>query len=110
MPRQSISRSVFSADEGALRLCLVGLRLDRGPKLPARGIIDRVGVAPHTADCSHYSRNRRTVAAEQYSRGRVVTRQRHTRAADHMSHIQAGEDALDQLLAELALHEAVVHN
>ena len=99
--------SVRHADELALRLAVVELVDDRPPDQPFAGSSGVLGSPRMPSTARTVVADRLAVAAEEDHRRRAVAGDVGARGVDDVRQVHRREELLDQLLAELALHERV---
>jgi hypothetical protein len=104
---QRRSRQFGDTDEGALRAGLVDLPHDGRPHERLRRIFGCAGLAADAHHGADGAGDGLAVAAEEDDSGRAVSGDIRTGGVHYVGEIPARDELLDELLAELPLHERV---
>src|SRR5262245_8084955 len=104
---KSLSGYVSNADELILRATVVQVLDNRPPHLPLRWLIWCARLAPYAKHRAHLMAYRSAMAPKQDHCGCPVAGDIRPGGINHMCQVNTGEEFLNQLFAEFALHERI---
>src|SRR5262245_36866586 len=105
MPGKRLPGHIRHADELILYSTIVQMLHNRPPHLPLRWRLRYPWLAPYAKNSTHFGTHRGAMATKQNDCWCPMIRDIRSRSVDHLRQVNARKELLDQLLAELALHE-----